>query len=213
MVEQRPRRQTAYKVWINDLHTAELVVNPETEMSFLDVKGKNVVRVNIFGSVIDSLKNEDYGTLVIDDSSGALRMRVWGEDLYLFEDVNVGDLIFVIGRWAVFNDERYLRPEIVRKVEMDWALLRRLELTKEFGSPKKEEKVSVSAEESEVKEVEPSLSAREAVLVLIEKHDSVNDEQLTAESGLTPENLKIAIMDLLKEGEIFSPEKGVYQLV
>jgi len=207
------KRNTAYKVWINNLHKTEMQVNPDTGFPFLPIKDKKVVRVNLFGSVISKFVGDTYGSVVIDDSSGSLRIRVWQDDLYLFEDLEIGNMVFVVGRWADFDGERYLRPEIVRKVSIDWALLRRLELIKEFGIPSKEEKVMVEEESNEKEEVEPSLVAREAILNVIEKFEEVSMDMIEKESEMERRKLLVALQDLLKEGEIFSPRAGFYKLV
>jgi RPA family protein len=207
------QRQTAYKVWINDIHKAGLEQDPDSGMSFLKIKDMNVVRANLFGVVADKGSYEGYSTIVLDDSSGSIRARVWSDDVYLLENVNVGDPVFVVARWAEFNNERYIRPEIVRKVSMDWALFRRLELTKLYGLPSREEKVSVKSEEDKADKIEPSLADREFVLNLIEKNDEVSDEQIVVQSGKSKEIMKVAIQDLLKDGEIFAVKPGVYRLV
>jgi RPA family protein len=216
-MEENPRpvmqRQTAYKIWINELHNTAKETDSDTGMSYLPVKGKNVVRVNLFGVVADKAGYEGYATIVLDDSSGSIRARVWGDDLYLLEKINIGDPVFVIARWAEFNDERYLRPEIVRKVSMDWALYRRLELTKMFGLPSKENKVAVQLESSKVPEVEPTLADRESIISIIDKNEEASEQLLVQESGKSIEQLKPAINDLLKEGEIFAAQPGVYRLV
>ncbi len=205
-------RHTAYKVWINDLHKSDVKV-AEEGFSYLGIGENKVVRMNLFGSVIDKFVAESYATIIIDDSSGNIRLRVWAEDLYMLDSLEVGDLLFVVGRWAEYDGERYLRPEIVKKISVDWALLRRLELNKTYGAPSKEEKIEIKEESNKVEEVPPSLSAREVVLNMIEKFDELSEVDLVSKSKVKKEVLDLAIQDLLKEGEIFSPKKGYYRLV
>ena len=214
MVEQKQiGRHTAYKVWIKEIHNNKESIDPSTGFPYLPVKDKKVVRVHIFGSVVDKFTSESYATIVLDDSSGSIRLRAWADDTYLFEKLEVGDLVFVVGRWAEYKEEKYVRPEVVRKVSIDWALLRRLQLAKEYGIPSKEEKVSVKVESEGVKEVEPTLAAREAVLSIVDKKDEATAAEVCHESGISMEKIEVAINDLLKEGEIFAPRQGVYRLV
>ena len=214
MAEQKQiGRHTAYKVWIKDIHNTEEVIDAESGFPYLSVKDKKIVRLNVFGSIVDKFSSESYATVVLDDSSGSVRLRVWADDLYLFENVEVGDLVFIVGRWAEYNGERYLRPEVVRKISIDWALLRRLELSKEYGVPSKEDKVIVKVESEGVKEIEPTLAAREAVLSIIDKKDEATAAEVCHESGISMDKIEVAINDLLKEGEIFAPRQGVYRLV
>ena len=124
-----------------------------------------------------------------------------------------GDFVLIIGRIAEFKGERYIRPEIVRLISLDWALLRRLELMKEYGVPNKEEKVVLVPEKSSTPEVEPSLAAREKILTIIEKMEEVAEQILVDECKMSKDKVMVALYDLLKEGEIFSPKKGFYRLV
>jgi hypothetical protein len=214
MTEQKQiGRHTAYKVWIKDIHNNKEAIDQNTGFPYLPVKDKKVVRLNIFGSVVDKFTSEAYATIVLDDSSGSVRLRVWADDLYMFENIEVGDLVFIVGRWAEYKEEKYVRPEVVRKISIDWALLRRLELSKEYGVPSKEDKVVVKVESSDVKEVEPTLAAREAVLSIIDKKDEASAAEVCHESGISMEKIELAVNDLLKEGEIFAPRQGVYRLV
>jgi len=211
MVEQF-KRHTAYKVWIGGIHKNP-IVRDENGSSKISIGSLQVARVNLIGGVIDAFKSENYGSLLVDDGSGTIRLKVWGEDLGLFEDKQVGDLVLVVGRVGEFNEERYVRPEIVRKISTDWALLRRLELVQKFGAPKKEEKVEVSVKDQPQKEVEPSLAAREAILNTIEKLEEVDEAKLVEACAMPREKVMVALNDLLKEGEVFSPKKGLYRLV
>lgn len=206
------KRHTAYKIWINVLHTGVQGDDPSGifTVQFQDI---SLVRVNIVGNVIDHFLSHGYGSLLVDDGSGSIRVKVWGDDLSLLEFAKIGDIVMIIGRAAEFQGERYLRPEIIRTSTMDWALLRRLELVKAYGAPKKEDKITAIPENRPQPEVEPSLAAREAILNVIEKHEEVDEATLFAACPLSKEKVHIALQDLLKEGEVFSPKKGFYQLV
>ncbi|MDP3729033.1 MAG: OB-fold nucleic acid binding domain-containing protein [bacterium] len=207
------KRQTAYKIWLKEVHLAESKVDENSGFPYFSIAGKHIVRVNVIGSVIGSFYSGGYGSLIIDDGSAQVRVKVWGDDLSLIEGKNIGDFILVVGRLADYQDERYIRPEIIRSIHLDWALLRRLELIKEYGVPTKEEKVVLVKENSSVPEVEPSLAARERILNTIEKHEEVAEDILVEECKMSKDKVMVALYDLLKEGEIFSPKKGFYRLV
>ncbi len=207
------KRQTAYKIWLRDIHRSESKVDENSGFPSFFVSGKEVVRVNVIGSVIGSFYSGGYSSLVIDDGSAQVRLKVWADDLSLVEGRDIGDFVLVIGRIAEFQGERYVRPEIVRLVSLDWALLRRLELVKEYGVPVREEKVVLPQEKSSAPEVEPSLAAREKILALIEKNEEIAESVLVGECQMPKEKIMTALYDLLKEGEIFSPKKGYYRLV
>lgn len=207
------KRQTAYKVWTKDIHSAQTQIDPTSGFPIFLLSGKAFVRVNIIGSIIDSFTSGNYGSFVLDDGSAQVRLKVWADDLYLLDGKGIGDLVLVVGRVAEFNGERYVRPEIIRSISQDWALFRRLELVKLYGEAKREVTVVMEREEVSVPEVEPSLVAREMILSTIEKQEEISDEALFQACALPKDKVATALYDLLKEGEIFSPKKGYYRLV
>lgn len=210
---QAPKRQTAFKVWIRDLKYTKGEME-DGGLVYLPIGGHNVVRVNIVGSVIGKNVTDNFGSIVIDDGSDNIQARVWGEDLWLVNELEVGDLVLVIARLGEFNQEPYLRPEVVRKVDMDWALLRRLELIKEYGKPEKvEEKKEVTAVVEKVEEVEPSMAVREKVLAFVEEGKEISMESLVEKVGMEEAKVKKAVDELLKEGEMFMPRPGFLRCV
>ena len=204
-----PKRQTAYKVWIRDLkHTKGEM---DGSLAYLPIGGNRVVRVNIVGSVIGKNLSENYGNLILDDGSETIQARVWGDDLWLLEGMEVGDLVLVVARLGEFNQEIYLRPEVVRKIDMDWALLRRLEMIKKYGKPEMVEKKEVNVEK--VEEVQPSLAVREKVLSVIESAEELSMDALVVKMGVDADKVKKAVDELLKEGEMFMPRPGYLRCV
>ena len=204
-----PKRQTAYKVWIRDLkHTKGEM---DGSLAYLPIGGNRVVRVNIVGSVIGKNLSENYGNLILDDGSETIQARVWGDDLWLLEGMEVGDLVLVVARLGEFNQEIYLRPEVVRKIDMDWALLRRLEMIKKYGKPEMVEKKEVNVEK--VEEVQPSLAVREKVLSVIESAEELSMDALVVKLDVDADKVKKAVDELLKEGEMFMPRPGYLRCV
>ena len=208
-----PKRQTAYKFWIKDLYSGIPKVDEITQLKAFEVRRKNVVRVNILGNIIETSVQDNYGSMTIDDGSAQVRLKVWNDDVELIKNKQIGDFVLVVGRLSDFNNERYVRPEIVRNMTFDWALLRRLELNKEYGVPSKEDKVVLKKEEVVPDEVEPTLKAREIILNTIEKNEEASDDDLINACGMPKDKVMFALYELLKEGEVFSPKKGYYSLV
>ena len=208
-----PKRQTAYKFWIKDLYSGIPKVDEITQLKAFEVRRKNVVRVNILGNIIETSVQENYGSMTIDDGSAQVRLKVWNDDVELIKNKQIGDFVLVVGRLSDFNNERYVRPEIVRNMTFDWALLRRLELNKEYGVPSKEDKVVLKKEEVVPDEVEPTLKAREIILNTIEKNEEASDDDLINACDMPKDKVMFALYELLKEGEVFSPKKGYYSLV
>ena len=224
-------RQTAYKVWIADLVNGEYI-SPGGEWvpNYVQINDKKVSRVNIIANSIAKFQNEEgtYISLTLDDGSDNITLKVWNEDTKILEDINIGDMILTIARVKQYNNQVYLVPEIVKKLEKsEWIILRKKELMEEYGERVQTEKVEEKVEEEPIITEQPNIqeetveensseSERQKLLSIIEKTDSgegVDITQLATESNLGEQNTNNLIQDLLKEGEIFEIKPGRIKLI
>ncbi|MFA5176408.1 MAG: OB-fold nucleic acid binding domain-containing protein [Candidatus Nanoarchaeia archaeon] len=134
-------RQVAYKVWIRDLVNCPYYLG-ELESSYSLINNKRVSRAHVVATVIQKFEseNKEYLTVTIDDGSGDIRLKTWKEDIKLISNLEVGDLILVIGKVKKYNDEVYLVPEIVKKVDPNYEIVHKAELLslyKDFKTPEK----------------------------------------------------------------------------
>ncbi len=221
-----PQRQTAYQIWISNLLSGNYVrTSGEWEPNYIEVSSLKISRVNIIGHIVDKYVKEDgsYATLSIDDGSGKIPLKAWKEDASFLTSFAIGDLLLVVAKVKDFNNQIYLVPEIVTKLDNPlWAKLRKLELDKNHGqaqtyAPKAvASKPSISEEETfqvieeKVTNETPS-NKRQAILDLIEKLDTNNgaDQQLViGQSGINKEEVQKLLESLLREGEIFEIHPG-----
>ena len=128
--EQR-KRNTAYKLTIGEILHGKPTYGNERLM-FVDIGGKNVVRVNILANCIDKFVSENqekkYASLTVDDASGQIRLKVFGDEVSMVTDMGQGDTLQIIGNVRIWNDELYITPEIIKKVDPRWLLVRKLEI-------------------------------------------------------------------------------------
>ena len=209
-----PARQVAYKVWISDLINAEYFKQDgEWESNYFLVRNKKVSRVNVVSTVIDKYLQDDnsYGYLEVDDGSAKIRIKAWREDVNFLEDVNIGDVILLIGRSRKYNEEVYVTPEIINVItNLNWVKFRKLELEKEYGKPTKvfmERPVAIGITkviEEEKKDVSSS-SIKKRILDLINQKEEIGYDDLVSKSGLKKEETDSVIKELVKGGEIFFP--------
>ncbi len=112
-------RSIAKKVPIDTLLRGEFVRSQERyEPSYVSFNGMRISRVHVVAKVTDKYVNEesDFIALTIDDGTGRIRVKLFGEDTRFAKDVDVGDLVRVIG--MVRDDgERFINGEIVKKLE------------------------------------------------------------------------------------------------
>ncbi len=133
MVEEQFKRHTAFKLRIGDILNGKPTMNGE-RFSFLELGSKKIVRVNIVGNVIDKYESpgeSKFLSLTIDDGSGQIKLKSFGEDITKFNSIIQGQTIIVIGILRSWNNETYINPEIIREQDPKYLLLRKLEIDKE----------------------------------------------------------------------------------
>ncbi len=218
---QTRQRNIAYKLWISQLHSGQYIHNPEDDLNYLDIDGLNVLRVNIIASITLVSINEGYAYAVIDDASAAIRVKAWQQDTQLISSLNPGDIVLLIGRIKEYNDERYISPEMVRKLDNpNWLLVRKLELLRDFPSIIEHvEHIPVAIKEEIVgsyPSVKPLSNLRSKMLSIIESIDSpegVSMEQIEHSSGLDRKDIEPIIIEMVKEGEIYEHKPGKLKLL
>jgi len=197
---EEKKRQIAYKIWISNILNDKFVKQEGWDPNFIEVNGYKVARVNIIANVIGKYQADNYSSIVLDDGSSAIRVKAWGDDIKKLESVNIGDIILIIARPKEFNNERYLIPEVVKKIkDPNWELLRKIELLKEFGK----------LEINEIKHEEENpiiLGEKQKILSIIEKHDKgegVKMEDLVYISSMNEDDVLKTIKELLQWGEVY----------
>ena len=206
-------RQTAYKVWISDLVNSVFEKGEgQWDPHFFLVNGKKISRVNIIANVVNKYDSEGYSYVDLDDGSGMIRAKLWSEDVKFIKNVEVGNLVLVVGRSKKFNEEIYLIPEIIKVLDNNvWAKVRRKELEREYGEPKKVVNVSNSKMDEKVEVV--SESARQKILGLIGKKDEISYDDLMKDSDVDDKEVETIINELVREGEIYMPRPGIIRLI
>jgi len=217
MITSHYKRHTAYKFWVQDI--AEAVPKRE-DTTFFEIRGKKAVRVNILANVIHKYVNlgNSYGLLMLDDGSGQVRIKAWDEDVRLVNKAGIGNCVLVVGRLTHINNETFIRPEIVRVVDdLEWELVRKLELNKMYGQPEKQIMDPAVIEDVVNEEpIEPSIAAREKIMGLIEKNsgeEGLEIAELVELAHMEEKKAEAVIEELLKEGEAYQPRQGYIKLI
>ena len=196
------KREIAYKLRLGDI----LAGKPITEESssnrfqFLELGDKKIVRVNVVANVIDKFSSEGekkFATLTLDDASGQLNIKTFGADIKLFENINQGHTIMVIGVLRIFNNEVYVLPEIIKILDPRYLLIRKLEIEKSL--PKQETK------KENITGVKDKITN---MIKQAEPDEGIDAEKLIMELKAQPELINQEIKKLLEEGIIYEPKPG-----
>jgi len=127
------KRRTAFKIRVGEILMGKPVMDGD-RFSFLELGSRNIVRVNIIGNIVDKYESEGdskYMVLTIDDGSGQIKAKTFGEDTGRFSKFVQGQTVVVIGVLRVWNNETYISPEIIREMEPKYLLVRKLETEKD----------------------------------------------------------------------------------
>lgn len=192
------KRQTAYKVKIGDILKAKPVVENE-RFSYLDLDGKKIARANIVANVVEKYSSEEkqYISLTIDDASGQIRIKIFGDDVNKFSNIAQGDTIMIIGLLRSYNDELYITPEILKIQDPRYLLVRKLEFEKD--APKIIDKAQIIELADrilqEIKSAEP---------------DGISSEKLITDlKDFPPELINQEIKKALEQGVLYEPRPGM----
>ena len=192
------KRNVAFQVRIGELSDGKQILDGE-RFHHLALQDKQIVRVNIIANVVDKFIAEGerpYGTLTMDDATGQVRLKAFGEDLSKIQDFNLGDTLLVIGLLRTWNDELYVTPEIIRKKDPQYLLVRKME--RESSMPAQLN----SEERTELKDTMLS-KIKEA-----EAEEGIDVEKIILDLKETPETINKEIKTLLEEGLIYEPRPG-----
>ncbi|MDP3987238.1 MAG: OB-fold nucleic acid binding domain-containing protein [Nanoarchaeota archaeon] len=206
MSEQQFKRNIAYKLRIGTLLMGKPVnqsVDGTERFAFLELGDKRVVRVNVVGNIVDKYENEGerkYVFLTLDDGSGQIKLKVFGDDSDKFKGVVQGQTVVVIGNLRNWNDETYIAPEIIKESDPRYLLLRKLETEKDNS------KFAPRADKEQV------LAIKDKILDLIKNSEEEGgieiNEIIKKFSDAPPSLVNQEIQKFLEEGIAFEPRPG-----
>ena len=200
--ENKFKRQVAFKFRIGEI----LSGRPEFENEkfvFLEINGKKIVRANLIGNVTDKYDSEGekkFSTITIDDGSGQIKAKAFGDDVKKLSQVSQGQTIIVIGVLRHFNNEVYISPEIIRDVNPKYLLIRKLETEKARG------KRAEPLPKDQINAVKDKILG--AIKAAEETGGIEMDKLIMTLSEISPVIINQEVGKFLEEGIIFEPRPG-----
>lgn len=198
------KRQTAYKITVKDILNSIYVKTDGFNPNYLRGMGKEISRINVIGVVVEKIDLDNYKTLTIDDGTGIISSRVF-ENNILSDEINMGDIVAIIGRPREYSSEKYILIEIIKKIDPSWAIVRKLELKNV-----KDDKNIIN--KSSVEEEDVEISTNEIVKLIreMDKGDGVSIEEISSKDINDYEKI---IDILLKGGDIFEVKPGKLKIL
>jgi len=196
--EQSYKRNIAYKLKIGNILSGKPILEEE-RFRYLELNGKEIHRVNIIANIIDKYIQDGekkFGSLTLDDASGQIKIKVFGDDIEKFTLLNQGDTLLIIGLLRYWNNEVYITPEIIKKKDPSFLLVRKLE---------------VEAEQPKTQNKEELLELKDKIIEMVkkaEKDGGLDIEKLILELKEHPDTINQEIKKLLEDGVVYEPRPG-----
>ena len=121
-------RQPAIKITIGILLSCNYVEQNDDDPNYLELSsGEKLYRLNLMAVILDKENVGAITNLLVDDGTGKIVLRSFEENKNI-EKLSVGDSVLVVGKLRKYNQEKYVSPEIIKKINPGWLKLRSLEL-------------------------------------------------------------------------------------
>ena len=203
MPDEQFKRNIAYKLRIGDILIGKPILDNE-RFSFLELGDKKVIRINLVGNIVDKYESEGeskYLSLTLDDGSGQIKLKCFGDDSDKFRNILQGQTILVIGLLRVFNNEIYVSPEIIKEIDIRYLLIRKLEIEKERNKNN-----NPSMQRGQIN------AARDRILEMVKNSETQGgletDYLIINLREISPAVINQELKRLLEEGIIFEPRPG-----
>jgi len=208
-VSQNQKRQTAFKISLKTLKSGTYVQQEGWQPNYIDTAGKKISRANIIAVIISQPVQENNSVhFIIDDGTDNIQVRKFEESEI---PAQLGDIVNIIGRPREYNGERYIIPEIIKKIDNPkWAEVRKKELETEEQIKEEEVKIEESQEKPQVEELFEEENQNISKIIQTIK-ESDNGDGAVFEEVIEKSDINSAeqiLSNLLKEGEIFEISPG-----
>lgn len=217
------KRQPARKLWISNIFSLQV---PSA-----DEQPSESIFVNIIATITEIFihPEKEFISLTLDDGSATIRARMFNEDAKTAKTLSVGDVILTVARVKKYQQEIYLVPDFVKKIDPQWLKVRKEELKnvavttenntersypeKNFTEEKTIEKDSSSqffGDAPVMNEISSNSQSKKAqILTMLRSTPEGFDLlQLRQTANLSDAEAEAVITTLLEEGEIYMPQPG-----
>ncbi|VVB79908.1 OB-fold nucleic acid binding domain protein [uncultured archaeon] len=204
MPEEQFKRNIAFKLRVGEILGGKPYLENE-KFTFLELGNRKIVRVNVIGNITDKYESNGerkFLFITLDDGSGQIKLKTFGDDCAKFAELMQGETVVVIGTLRYFNNEIYIAPEIVKEQDPRYLLIRKLELEKEKAQNTDPVKVSK----------EQIIAVKDRILENIKNSEDIGGvsiEQLIMKlNDISPEIINQEIKKFIEEGIVFEPRPG-----
>jgi len=176
----------------------------ENNQTVIVYGNKKIYRVNIIGAIVVKEESSNSEYVIIDDSTGRIEIRNFNEKK-LFSNINLGEIVNVIGRIGEFKSLPYIIPEIVSKTTNHWLRYRLAEILSK--------QIHTQQEENIVKETQSIKAGENEIIDFIRKNDSGDGVNIMDIFSAKIDNAEEKVNALKSAGYIFEIKPGIYKIL
>ncbi len=199
------KRSTAIKLRIADINQGSF----QEKMFFLKT-GEQASRVRVMGTVVAKHVSDDgtFGNITVDDSTDTIRAKSW-DDVKILEKINIGDIVDLVGKVKIYNEEIYVVPEIVIQInDPNFELLRKLELIKKYGKLNQPKTADATGGGTD------KIALKKQILELIEESkEGISYIEIIQKIKASQAEIEYIINDLLSGGLCYEPSPGIIRKI
>ena len=227
------KRSTAYRIRLKNIVNSPYEKREGFNPSVIKFNNLEISRVNVIASIVGKYLTDDqnYCAITLDDGSETIRVKNFGAEVGTIKELNVGDIVRIIGKVKEYNEEKYIAGEISKVLNPNWIIVNEIELSNQkqtttdsstadsinkvietkTNSSENEEIISISSESSDSES-----SIKQKILQYLKNNDNGNGvimDQIMTSLDVSSEEVKDSLYELLKVGEIYEPKKGILKIL
>jgi RPA family protein len=227
------KRSTAHRIRLKNIVNSPYEKREGFNPSVIKFNNLEISRVNIIASIVGKYLTDDqnYCAITLDDGSETIRVKNFGAEVGVIKELNVGDIVRIIGKVKEYNEEKYIAGEISKVLNPNWLIVNEIELSNQkqtatdssttdsinkvietkTNSSENEEIISISSESSDSES-----SIKQKILQYLKNNDNgtgVIMDQIMTSLDVSSEEVKDSLYELLKVGEIYEPKKGILKIL
>ena len=227
------KRSTAYRIRLKNIVNSPYEKREGFNPSVIKFNNLEISRVNVIASIVGKYLTDDqnYCAITLDDGSETIRVKNFGAEVGVIKELNVGDIVRIIGKVKEYNEEKYIAGEISKVLNPNWLIVNEIELSNQkqtttdsstadsinkvietkTNSSVNEEIISISSESSDSES-----SIKQKILQYLKNNDNgtgVIMDQIMTSLDVSSEEVKDSLYELLKVGEIYEPKKGILKIL
>lgn len=207
----RFEQRAPISLYVADVVDGHLIKEGEEAYSpwvLITANNEKVYLIRIVGTIIDKFYSptdgtkKSFTTLTIDDSSATIRLKEWEEQAEFLNSFTTGNNIDVIGKPRKSDDEIYILPEKVIKIdEPNKELYLRARRIRRYSKNN-----LIVPKHEQIQAVEHNQEQKEQIFNLIaDTEKGINLEEIIEITKLDKNTVESIIHELLNNGDVYEP--------